>query len=96
MKLKAFALRKTLLRKKAIQRLGENIYETYPTKDLYLEYIKNSYTPTINKQPDKKWVKDLKTLPKKIYGWQMCSWKLLNSIQTTMRYLHTPSRTSNT
>lgn len=46
-KIETFALQKTLLRKIAIQRLGENIYEA---KDLNPKYIKNSYNPIITRQ----------------------------------------------
>ena len=46
-KIETFALQKTLLRKIAIQRLGENIYKT---KDLNPKYIKNSYNPIITRQ----------------------------------------------
>ena len=45
---------------------------TYPTKNLYPEYIKNSQNLAVRKQSNsiRNWAKDTDTSPKDIEGWQ--------------------------
>uniref|UniRef100_M3XWV3 Uncharacterized protein n=1 Tax=Mustela putorius furo TaxID=9669 RepID=M3XWV3_MUSPF len=101
-KLEIFVLQMISRKEKySSQNSGEYLQITYLIRDLYLEYIQNSYNSRIKGNQTEKWAKDLsRHFSKediKITNKHMrkCSTSLTirkRQIETTMRYQFTPTK----